>query len=337
MVDITSADNVLQQALSWIKDGKEVAIATVISTWGSSPRPIGSQLVIDNEGSFVGSVSGGCIEGSVIGEAVATISDGQNRLLKFGVSNEQAWEVGLACGGDVRILVERFNKKETVTKMINDKPIAAVTNLKTGERSLVTPENIIGDLKLTTEMIENTKTALRKDVSKLHNNGGEEIFVQVFNQPLRCLIVGAVHISQALVPMAQIAGFDVTVIDPREAFATPERFPKVIIDNHWPDDALKNLKVDPRTSVVTLTHDPKLDDPALEVALKSDAFYIGSLGSKRTHASRLERLTSQGFQETDLSRIHAPIGLDLGAVTPEEIAVTILAQMIAAKHDKLDG
>ena len=336
MVDITSADNVLQQALSWIKDGKEVAIATVISTWGSSPRPIGSQLVIDNEGSFVGSVSGGCIEGSVIGEALATISDGQNRLLKFGVSNEQAWEVGLACGGDVRILVERFNKKETVTKMINDKPIAAVTNLKTGERSLVTPENIIGDLKLTTEMIENTKTALRKDVSKLHNNGGEEIFVQVFNQPLRCLIVGAVHISQALVPMAQIAGFDVTVIDPREAFATPERFPKVIIDNHWPDDSLKNLKVDPRTSVVTLTHDPKLDDPALEVALKSDAFYIGSLGSKRTHASRLERLTSQGFQETDLSRIHAPIGLDLGAVTPEEIAVTILAQMIAAKHDKLD-
>ena len=337
MVDITSADNVLQQALSWIKDGKEVAIATVISTWGSSPRPIGSQLVIDNEGSFVGSVSGGCIEGSVIGEALATISDGQNRLLKFGVSNEQAWEVGLACGGDVRILVERFNKKETVTKMINDKPIAAVTNLKTGERSLVTPENIIGDLKLTTEMIENTKTALRKDVSKLHNNGGEEIFVQVFNQPLRCIIVGAVHISQALVPMAQIAGFDVTVIDPREAFATPERFPKVIIDNHLPDDALKNLKVDPRTSVVTLTHDPKLDDPALEVALKSDAFYIGSLGSKRTHASRLERLTSQGFQETDLSRIHAPIGLDLGAVTPEEIAVTILAQMIAAKHDKLDG
>ena len=336
MVDITSADNVLQQALSWIKDGKEVAIATVISTWGSSPRPIGSQLVIDNEGSFVGSVSGGCIEGSVIGEALATISDGQNRLLKFGVSNEQAWEVGLACGGDVRILVERFNKKETVTKMINDKPIAAVTNLKTGERSLVTPENIIGDLKLTTEMIENTKTALRKDVSKLHNNGGEEIFVQVFNQPLRCLIVGAVHISQALVPMAQIAGFDVTVIDPREAFATPERFPKVIIDNHWPDDALMNLKVDPRTSVVTLTHDPKLDDPALEVALKSDAFYIGSLGSKRTHASRLERLTSQGFQETDLSRIHAPIGLDLGAITPEEIAVTILAQMIAAKHDKLD-
>ena len=336
MVDVTSANKVLGQAVSWIKDGKGVALATVINTWGSSPRPVGSQLAIDNSGSFVGSVSGGCIEGSVIVEAQATITDGENRLLEFGVSNEQAWEVGLACGGDVRILVERVKDLKALEKLINGKPIATVTNLKSGERSYVTQKKNTGNFKLTQVMIDRAHSALKDDRSRIHHDKDDEIFIQVFNPPLRCLIIGAVHISQALVPMAQIAGFDVTVIDPRGAFATPKRFPNVNINEQWPDDALKTMDIDARTSIVTLTHDPKLDDPALEIALNSNAFYIGSLGSRRTHASRLERLTLSGFNETDISRIHAPIGLDLGATSPEEIAVTILAEMIASKHGKLD-
>ncbi len=336
MVDITSANNVLEQAISWKNDGREVAIATVIDTWGSAPRPVGSQLVIDETGSFAGSVSGGCIEGSVIGEAMETISDGKNRLLDFGVTNEQAWEVGLACGGNIRILVERAKEKKTLDCLINDRPTATVTNLTSGERSYVTHTKVSGELELTSEMLENARSALQHDRSKIYQIENDEIFVQVFNPPLRCAIIGAVHIAQALIPMAQISGFDLTVIDPRGSFATSKRFPNLTISEDWPDEGLKLFNPDSRCAVVTLTHDPKLDDPALEVALKTDAFYIGSLGSRRTHASRLERLALIGFSEKDLTRIHAPIGLDLGATSPEEIAVTILAEMIAVKHGKLN-
>ena len=336
MVDITNTNNVLDQAIRWMDDGRQIALATVINTWGSSPRPVGSQLAIDDSGAFVGSVSGGCIEGSVIGEALATITDGENRLLDFGVTNEQAWEVGLACGGDVRILVECIKEKETLHRLMQNRPIASVTNLTSGKRGYVTPMDATGDLALSVETLQNARSALLHDRSKIYNSEGSEVFIQVFNPPLRCAIIGAVHISQALTPMAQIAGFDVTVIDPRGSFATENRFPNVKIKEEWPDDALRTFNPDSRTSVVTLTHDPKLDDPALEVALKTDAFYIGCLGSRRTHASRLERLSLNGFNETDFARIHAPIGLDLGATSPEEIAVTILAEMIAVKHGKMD-
>ena len=337
MVDITNTNNVLEKAISWMEEDKQVALATVIGTGGSSPRPIGSQLAIDETGSFVGSVSGGCIEGSVIGEALATISDGKNRLLDFGVTNEQAWEVGLACGGDIRILIESTKKKEILKNLINERPIATATNLRTGKRSYVTPSNVSGDLDLSVEMLINIRSALQHDLSTTYNDQDDEIFVQVFNPALRCAIIGAVHISQALVPMAQLVGFDVTVIDPRGSFATPVRFPNVTINEEWPDEALQTFNPDARSSIVTLTHDPKLDDPALEVALKTNAYYIGCLGSRRTHASRLERLTLRGFEETDFARIHAPIGLDLGATSPEEIAVTILAEMIAVKHAKLNA
>ena len=335
MADTPITHDVLEQAVSWMDEGKQVALATVIGTWGSSPRPVGSQLAVDEAGAFVGSVSGGCIEGAVIGEAIAAISDGENRILDFGVTNEQAWEVGLACGGDVKVLVERAKDKDTLNRLAKERPVATVTDLASGKRSYVTPSETSGELSLSTQMLENTHAALRDDRSKIYQDGDGELFVQVFNPALRCAIIGAVHISQALVPMAQIAGFDVTVIDPRGSFATEARFPGVTMSEEWPDDAMKEFDADTRTAVVTLTHDPKLDDPALEVALKTDAFYIGSLGSRRTHASRLERLTEVGFSEKDFARIHAPVGLDLGATSPAEIAVTILAEMVAAKHGKL--
>jgi xanthine dehydrogenase accessory factor len=334
---MADANDVLEQAVNWLDEGKKVALATVIGTWGSSPCPVGSQLAVDDAGAFVGSVSGGCIEGSVIGEALASIEDGENRILEFGVSDEQAWEVGLACGGDVKVLVERADDQAELNKLSNERPVATVTDLKSGKRSCVTSAEQSGELTLSQEMLDNARTALRDDRSKIYEDGEDSIFVQVFNPALRCAIIGAVHISQALVPMAQIAGFDVTVIDPRGAWATEARFPDVTINDEWPDEALKEFKPDTRTAIVTLTHDPKLDDPALQIALNSDAFYIGSLGSRRTHAKRLDRLAEAGFGEEDFARIHAPVGLDLGATSPAEIAVTILAEMVAAKHGKLES
>ena len=329
-------DDVLNQAANWLASGKGVALATVIGTWGSSPRPVGSQLAVMDDGEFVGSVSGGCIEGAVIGEGLSSISDGKVRILDFGVTNEQAWEVGLACGGDIKIFVEKARDHSDVSRLAIERPLASVTNIQTGERSLVTSTGSEGEIDLSTDMLSTVHKALRDDRSQLCNQDGQSLFVHIFNPPLRMIIVGAVHISQALIPMAQTAGFEVTVVDPRGSFATEARFPNVTLINEWPDDALEALTPDARTAIVTLTHDPKLDDPALEKALNSNAFYIGSLGSKRTHASRLDRLRASGFSTETLNRINGPIGLDLGATSPAEIAVAVLGEIIAAKHGKLE-
>ena len=334
---IRDNDDVLEQAADWMAAGKKVALATVIGTWGSSPRPVGSQLAVDEDGAFVGSVSGGCIEGAVVGEALASIADGKPRVLDFGVTNEQAWEVGLACGGNIKIFVDDENDPETVNRLINDRPLALVTDLESGSRSIVGADELTGDLALNDDDVALARDALFHDRSRAFDAANGQAFARVFSTPLRLFIVGAVHIAQALVPMAATAGYAITVIDPRGAFATAARFPGVTLSEDWPDDALNEFKPDSRSAVVTLTHDPKLDDPALHVALKSDAFYIGSLGSRRTHAGRLERLAEEGFTEEDVARIHAPVGLPLGATSPAEIAVSILAQIVEAKHKKSDG
>ena len=336
MADLDT-DDVLGQATDWAKAGKGVALATVIGTWGSSPRPVGSQLAIDSDGAFVGSVSGGCIEGAVIGEALQTIKDGKVRTLDFGVSDEQAWEVGLACGGNIKIFVEQAADPVTMKRLQTERPIAQVTDLKTGAYSIVTPGEMTGSLTLSDAVIARARDTIRDDVSRTvkdESGDGNEYFIRVFNTPLRMIVVGAVHISQALVPMAQLAGYACTVVDPRGAFATKERFPGVTLSEDWTDDALTALKPDARTAVVTLTHDPKLDDPALEVALKSNAFYIGALGSSRTHAKRVARLKDAGLTDAQIARIGSPVGLDIGAKSPAEIAISILAEVVAAKHGK---
>ncbi|KLN62556.1 hypothetical protein WH96_03520 [Kiloniella spongiae] len=194
-----------------------------------------------------------------------------------------------------------------------------LTNLKNGEQELIYP--LRSDVKH--PLLDDLKTAIRDDKSYVHVTENEETFIQVFNPPLRLIIVGAVHISQFLVPMAQSVGYEVILIDPRSAFGNKTRFPNCEITNEWPDEAMEDLKPDHRTAVVLLTHDPKLDDPALEASLQSDAFYIGALGSKRTHAKRLDRLSSLN----NLKRIEGPIGLDIGAKNPAEIAVSILASI----------
>lgn len=210
------------------------------------------------------------------------------------------------------------------------RPIAVVTQIATGLQSLVTESDVRGDLDLRPPLLADVRQRLKEDRSGTITDG--DLFVHVHNPPLRMLIVGAVHIAQALVPMARLAGYDVAVIDPRRAWATLERFPDVDLVSEWPDDAMRTHRPDSRTAVVTLTHDPKLDDPALLEALASPAFYIGALGSTRTHARRLDRLREQGMDEVALTRIHGPIGLAIGAKSPAEIALAILGQVTQVLH-----
>lgn len=314
-------DSAAKTALRWHRAGQGAALATVVQTWGSAPRRVGSQLVVSGDGRIEGSVSGGCVEGAVIFEAQDALRDGKHRVLEFGVSDGDAFAVGLACGGTIRILVEPIGGtlpadllEELVAAQDSRLALAYEVNLNTGVGRLVR---------------DGYSDRLRLDRSGVEEDG--ETFVAVHNPPLRLVVVGAVHIAQALVPMAQIAGYDPVVIDPRSAFASAERFPGVTLLDDWPDEAVTALGLDARTALVLLTHDPKLDDPALEEALAAAqdeaCFYIGALGSKRTHAKRVERLQAAGFSAAEIARIHGPVGLDIGAAGPAEIAVAILAEM----------
>jgi xanthine dehydrogenase accessory factor len=204
---------------------------------------------------------------------------------------------------------------------------ALLTELKTGRQSFWENGAASGDVPFDDALKAGVQKALAQDKNQTVETAGGAVFVEVFNPRLRCIIVGAVHIAQPLARMAALSGYLVTVVDPRTAFATDERFPGIELSTDWPDEALEKLKPNRRTAIVTLTHDPKLDDPALTVALRSDAFYIGALGSKRTHARRMERLGELGFTAADFARIHGPVGLDIGAVSPSEIAVSIMAQV----------
>ncbi len=212
-------------------------------------------------------------------------------------------------------------------------PVALVTELAGGRQAIVHDDGApSGDLALDAAQLAEARKALSRDESGTLEAGGGKLFAQVHNPPPRLLLVGAVHISQALAPMAAMAGYGVSVIDPRRAFATDERFPGIDMRGDWPDEAMAALKPDRRTAVVTLTHDPKLDDPALQSALRSPAFYIGALGSRKTHAARLERLAAAGFTPADVARIHGPVGLSIGALSPAEIAISVLAQITAVRR-----
>ena len=231
-------------------------------------------------------------------------------------------------------------KQHTLSQLIKDqnekKAVALATDIDIGLQTLVYDNTAIGPDENNEEIQQIARQAMQDDRCKIYEIGGRRIFIEVFNPSLRMLIVGAVHIAQPLSRMASVAGYDVTVIDPRASFATDERFPGITLNGEWPDDGMRDLDPDRRTAIVTLTHDPKLDDPGIEVALKSDAFYIGALGSRKTHAARVERLTATGFSETEIARIHAPVGLSIGSVSPAEIAISILAQVTDVLHRKAD-
>lgn len=212
------------------------------------------------------------------------------------------------------------------------RPVALVTRLSDAAEALVFHDRVEGNLALAEPVVEAARDALRHDRSRTIEADGARFFLHAFNPPLRLVLVGAVHIAQPLSRMAALAGWDVTVIDPRGAFATEERFPGITLSDEWPDEAMAALAPDTRTAVVTLTHDPKLDDPALEVALRSPAFYVGALGSRKTHAARVGRLKEAGLDDAAIARIHGPVGLPLGGRAPAEIAVAILAQIVQALH-----
>ena len=317
-----TADDIPAIALGWHREGRGAVLATVVETWGSAPRRAGSQLAVSGAGGIMGSVSGGCVEGAVVLEALDALAEGRARWLSYGVSDEDAFAVGLACGGTIRVLVE------PVGTALPESLLADLVAARAGRRAVaccVPPEGaprLVGWDEADAALRER----MRADRSGMAEDGS---FVAVHNPPLRLLVVGAVHIAQSLLPMARLAGYDPVLVDPREAFASAARFPGQTILHDWPDAALAALGPDARTAVVTLTHDPKLDDPAIMAALGSEAFYIGCLGSTRTHAKRVERLRAAGVGDAALARLHAPGGLDIGAATPAEIAVSVLAEIVA--------
>jgi xanthine dehydrogenase accessory factor len=228
-------------------------------------------------------------------------------------------------------------KAAFLTQVLADRaakvPVALITDLADGRQTIVHDDGApAGDVALNDEQLAEVRKALRADESGTLDSAGGKLFAQVHNPPPRLLLVGAVHISQALAPMAAMTGYGVSVIDPRRAFATDERFPGIAMRGDWPDEAMADLKPDRRTAVVTLTHDPKLDDPALQAALRSPAFYIGALGSRKTHAARLERLAAAGFTPEQTARVHGPVGLSIGALSPAEIAISVLAQITAVRR-----
>ena len=285
---------------------------------GSAPRRVGSQLVIADDGAIEGSVSGGCVEGDVVLEALEAIAEGAPRELEYGVSDGDAFAVGLACGGTIRVLVEPVGPvlpvqllEELVAARAARQKIAVVSPAGTGARTLVRT---------------GFDARFRMDRSGFEEDSS---FVTIHNPPLRMIIVGAVHVAQALVPMARLAGFDPLLIEPRPAFGSQERFPGETIVDDWPDDGVRALGLDGRTALVLLTHDPKLDDPALIEALGTEVFYIGALGSTRTQAKRVTRMQETGLTEAQIGRIHGPVGLDIGAASPAEIAVSILAECLS--------
>ncbi|MEX0367631.1 MAG: XdhC family protein [Ruegeria sp.] len=313
-----SVETAPEQALDWVQAGKGAALATVVETWGSAPRRAGAQMVVSGAGDMRGAVSGGCVEGAVVVEAMDALEDGAPRMLEYGVSDGDAFAVGLACGGTIRILVEPVG-----AAMPTDMLATLVEARAKRQRMAYVVDTHSWDRRLDTDGHD---ARFASDRTGMEDDG--HTFVAVHNPPLRLAIVGGVHIAQALVPMAKLTGYDPVIIDPRDAFGSEARFPGERLVNDWPDAALTEMGMDARTALVLLTHDPKLDDPALHIALNSDTFYIGALGSTRTHAKRVARLEEAGFSAGQIGRIKGPVGLDIGAASPPEIAASILAQMI---------
>ncbi|TMG58836.1 MAG: XdhC family protein [Chloroflexi bacterium] len=302
----------LSELNEWTRSGEDIAIATVVETWGSSPRPLGSKMLVTRSGKMAGSVSNGCIEGAVFEEAQKVLKSGQPKIAAFGVADDVAFEVGLACGGHIEVFIQPFGRaQQQVLAMLNrDEPATLRTNLLTGDAEVVegTPQG--------------TELAKRQG----------DVFVEPFRRPAHLVIIGAIHIAIPLHRLARLMGYRVTVVDARAKFATKERFPEadeLIVA--WPEEAMAKITVDNSTYVVVLTHDPKFDLPALRSVLQKDAGYVGAIGSRKTNQNRFDALRKEGFTEEQLSRVHGPIGLDLGSRGAEETALGILAEITAVR------
>ena len=303
--DMQDHDAILAAYERW--RGEPLALATVVSTWGSAPRPRGSHMLVHSDGRFEGSVSGGCVEGEVLAIAEHVILTGHAERRRYGVSDPSAWEVGLPCGGSIDVLVQPVTRSGFPPDLFDKiarvrdtgRSIDVATNFETGRSILGAAE-------------------------------AEGVFVNRYAPPRRLFIVGAVQIAQSLTSIAGTLGIRPVVIDPRGRFLTEERFPGVDLDDRWPDEAIAAAKPDAASAVVTLSHDPKIDDPALIAALQRPTGYVAALGSKRSHAARLERLAAAGLAPEDLARIEGPAGISIGAFGAGEIALSVAAGMVAA-------
>jgi len=328
--------NPVEAARHWLEEHDRIALATVVSTWGSAPVPVGGQLAVAPGERFEGSVSGGCAEVDVITEATDVIAEGRVRLLEFGVAEETAWRAGLPCGGTIKVLFEPLERKrdaaflDFILEMQRARqPLVVITNVATGARQVLEE----GGSRLSPEVAD----CLSSGKSRLVETREGECFVHALVPAVRLIIAGATHVGQVLADLAHKIGYDVIVIDPRSAFTTEERFGETQTVNAWPEAPLATLGLDARTALVALTHAAHIDDEALATALRSPCLYVGALGSKRTQANRVERLKARGFSEADLARIHAPVGLAIGAEGPAEIAVSILAEIIKVAHGGSDA
>ena len=322
----------------WLAVGEQIVLATVVWAEGSSPRPLGSRMAVTGSGQMAGSVSGGCVEGAVFEEAQEVLSSGSPKRLRYGIADETAWEVGLACGGTIEVYVEPLAEahRQLLTALEAEETVALATRLDGGGHLLAWPDGRLeGDRSLAPEL-----TALFPGPAAELRHRPEEgdVFLEVFAPPPTLVIVGAVHVAMPLVLLSQTLGFRVRVIDPRRAFATRERFPTVDeLSVAWPQDALQAEELGPQHYIVILSHDPKFDLPALQIALRSRAVYIGCIGAHTTQAKRKAALREAGFSEAELARIHGPVGLDLGGREPAEIALAILAEIVAVRHGRRGG
>lgn len=336
MEKTTLTPSTMEQARAWAYDGLRLTLATVVETWGSSPCPAGSQMVINSQAGFAGSVSGGCIEMSVVSESLEVLAGGGFTVEEFGISDETASAAGLACGGSVTVMMEPLGRT-LLDAFDGPRPAVRVVELASGRSSFLRNGVAEGELAIGGETRIAALEVAAEEHARTCEVEGRRIFLQPLTAAYRMVLIGAVRIAQSLVPMAAEAGFDVTVVDPRPAFAADERFPGVKVVCEWPDKALAKLGLDSHTAVITLTHDVGPDDLALNLALRSDSFFIGALGSRKTHASRIGRLRVANYTDAAIARVHGPVGLDIGARTPAEIAVSILAQVIAAKNGRGRG
>jgi len=303
---------VLSELIEWTRTGEEIALATVVETWGSSPRPLGSKMAVTRSGKMAGSVSNGCIEGAVFEEAQKVLKSGEPKLAAFGVADDVAFDVGLACGGHIEVFVQPLGRvQEQLIEMLQrNVPATLRTNLVTGEAALV----------------EGAPSG-----SELARREGD-FFVEPFRRPAHLIIIGAIHIAIPLHRLAKLMGYRVTIVDARAKFATKERFPEadeLIVA--WPDEAMARLEIDNSSYVVILTHDPKFDLPALRSVLGKQAGYVGAIGSRKTNQNRFDALRAEGFTEDQLARVHGPIGLDLGGRGAEETALGILAEITSTR------
>lgn len=342
---------VLDTIVDWVRRGDRVAVATVAATKKSAPQPVGTKMAINSRGEVLGGVSGGCVEGAVVEVAEGILAGDRPQLLHYGIADEDAWDVGLPCGGEITIWVEEYAGADARSifyergRTVDGRAALAtvVGGRDLGAKLLVLadeePAGTLGDARVDAAATELAREALWTGRGGLHELDGMAVFIDVVAPPPKLIMVGAVEFAAQLSVIAGLAGWRPFVVDPRERFATPDRFPaaeRVVVA--WPQDAFPQLEpIDPSTAIAVLTNDPKLDDAALIAALESGAGYIGAMGSRRAQAKRHDRLVAAGVDERELARIAAPIGLDLGALNAAETALSIMSEIVALRHGRNGG